>query len=96
MVNAEQVQKVASLARLKLTDSELENARRQLAGILDYVAVLDEVDVSGVEPMAHGAEVANVFRPDDIQPGLSRTEALANAPRTDGRFFLVPQILENT
>jgi len=96
MVNAEQVRKVASLARLKLTEAELENARQQLAGILDYVAVLDDVDVTGVEPMAHGAEVANVFRSDDTQPGLNRSEALANAPRTDGRYFLVPQILENT
>ncbi|MFT4559323.1 MAG: aspartyl-tRNA(Asn)/glutamyl-tRNA(Gln) amidotransferase subunit C [Planctomycetaceae bacterium] len=95
MLSPEDVQKVATLARLKLTDEELQQIGQQLGGILDYVAVLDEVDVSGVEPMAHVADVSNAFRADETRPSLPREESLSNAPKTDGKYFLVPQILEN-
>ena len=95
MLNPEDVQKVATLARLKLTEEELQQIGQQLGGILDYVAVLDEVDVSDVEPMAHVADVSNAFRADETRPSLPREESLSNAPKTDGKYFLVPQILEN-
>lgn len=92
-LSRDDVVKVASLARLKLTEGELEDFRLQLGGILDYVAMLNEVDTDGVEPMVHAIELANVFRDDEVRPSLPRDAALANAPKTDGRFFLVPQIL---
>lgn len=95
MLSSDDVQKVANLARLKLTSEELLQIGQQLDSILDYVAVLDEVDVTEIEPMAHVADVANAFRDDEVRPSLSRDEALSNAPKTDGRFFLVPPILEN-
>jgi len=95
MLSPEDVQKVATLARLKLSEEELEQIGHQLGEILDYVAVLDEVDVSEVEPMAHVADVSNAFRADETRPGLPREESLSNAPKTDGKYFLVPQILEN-
>lgn len=95
MLSPDDVQKVASLARLKLTSDELEQIGQQLDGILEYVAVLDEVDVSEIEPMAHVADVANAFRDDEVRPSLPREESLSNAPKSDGRYFLVPQILEN-
>jgi aspartyl-tRNA(Asn)/glutamyl-tRNA(Gln) amidotransferase subunit C len=95
MLSPEVVQKVATLARLKLSDEELQQIGQQLGGILDYVAVLDEVDVSGIEPMAHVADVSNAFRDDEVRPSLPREESLSNAPKTDGKYFLVPQILEN-
>jgi len=95
MLSPEDVQKVATLARLKLSEEELEQIGRQLGGILDYVAVLDEVDVSEVKPMAHVADVSNAFRADETRPSLPREESLSNAPKTDGKYFLVPQILEN-
>lgn len=95
MLSSDDVQKVATLARLKLTSDELEQIGQQLDGILGYVAVLDEVDVSEIEPMAHVADVANAFRDDEIRPSLPREESLSNAPKSDGRYFLVPQILEN-
>ncbi|MFT5094516.1 MAG: aspartyl-tRNA(Asn)/glutamyl-tRNA(Gln) amidotransferase subunit C [Planctomycetaceae bacterium] len=95
MLSPEDVQKVATLARLKLTDEELQQIGQQLGGILDYIAVLDEVDVSNVEPMAHVADVSNAFRADETRPSLPREDSLSNAPKTDGKYFLVPQILEN-
>lgn len=95
MLSPEDVQKVATLARLKLTEEELQQIGQQLGGILDYVAVLDEVDVTNVEPMAHVADVSNAFRVDETRPSLPREESLSNAPKTDGKYFLVPQILEN-
>jgi len=91
-----EVEKVALLARLKLTDAELDHFTTQLGQVLEYVNLLNELDVSDVEPMVHSVELNNVFRPDVVQPSLSREDALSNAPKTDGRFFLVPQILEGT
>lgn len=95
MLSPEDVQKVATLARLKLTEEELQQIGQQLGAILDYVAVLDEVDVSNIEPMAHVADVSNAFRADETRPSLPREDSLSNAPKTDGKYFLVPQILEN-
>ncbi len=95
MLTTQDVLKVAELGRLKLDDEEVAKFAGQLGGILDYVAVLDEVDVSNVAPMAHVADVANVFREDVVVASLPRAASLSNAPKTDGKFFLVPQILEH-
>lgn len=95
MLTTNDVLKVAELGRLKVSDAEVQKFAAQLGGVLDYVRVLDEVDVSHVAPMAHAADVANVFREDTVVTSLPRTAALANAPKTDGKFFLVPQILEH-
>lgn len=93
-MDIEEVRKVASLARLSLSDDELVTYGNQLTQILGYVKVLDEVSIDGIEPMPHAIELSNVFREDVRQASLSPAEALANAPKTDGRFFQVPQILE--
>ncbi|MFO0977785.1 MAG: Asp-tRNA(Asn)/Glu-tRNA(Gln) amidotransferase subunit GatC [Planctomycetaceae bacterium] len=88
------VRKVANLARLSLTEEELESSRQQLGAILDYVRLLDEVNLEGVSPMPHPVPMSNVFREDVQQSSLSREDSLANACKTDGQFFLVPRILE--
>jgi aspartyl-tRNA(Asn)/glutamyl-tRNA(Gln) amidotransferase subunit C len=93
-LNRDDVAKVALLGRLKLSSEELDRFTLQLARVLEYVDVLSEVDTQNVEPMAHAVELTNVFRGDVEQPCLPRDEALANAPKTDGRFFLVPPILD--
>ena len=90
----ETVTKVAYLARLKLTDAELNLFTTQLGQVLGYVELLNELDTSAVEPMAHVADIANVFRDDELRPSLPRAAALSNAPKTDGKYFVVPQILE--
>jgi aspartyl-tRNA(Asn)/glutamyl-tRNA(Gln) amidotransferase subunit C len=62
---------------------------------LKYVDALNEVDTTNVEPMVHAIELSNVFRPDTVVDSLPRSAALQNAPKTDGTYFLVPQILED-
>jgi aspartyl-tRNA(Asn)/glutamyl-tRNA(Gln) amidotransferase subunit C len=88
------VLKVARLARLKLTHAEIDDYTDKLGSVLAYVESLNEIDTEDVEPMVHAVELSNVFRPDETAPSLAREAALANAPKTDGQFFLVPQILD--
>lgn len=89
----EEVEKVASLSRLKLSETELEALGTQMGSVLKYIAMLDELDTSSVEPMAHAIEISNVFREDELLESLPREQALSNAPQTDGKYFLVPAIL---
>jgi aspartyl-tRNA(Asn)/glutamyl-tRNA(Gln) amidotransferase subunit C len=93
-LDRETVVKVAKLARLKLSDAEIDDCAGKLGQVLGYIAMLNEVDTTDVEPMVHAIEMRNVFRADEVQPSLPRTEALKNAPKTDGVCFLVPQILD--
>lgn len=92
-ISRSDVEKVALLARLRLTDAELETITGQLAQIVGYVDQLGEVNTEGVEPMAHAIEVENVFRDDQVAPSLPRDEALSNAPHHDDRGYLVPAVL---
>lgn len=93
-MDSAEVRKVASLARLSLTDQEVDDFGRQLTQILSYVETLNDVDVENAEPMPHAIEIRNVFREDERSASLDRDVGLQNAPRTDGRYFLVPQILD--
>ena len=92
-ISRSDVEKVALLARLRLTDGELEMITGQLSQIVGYVDQLGEVNTEGVEPMAHAIEVANVFRDDQVVPSLPRVEALANAPHHNDHGYLVPAVL---
>lgn len=93
-LSRDDVAKTARLARLRLDDAELDALTGQLGAILNYVAILDELDVDQVEPMVHAIELSNVLRPDELAPSLPRPQTLANAPKTDGKYFLVPAIIE--
>jgi aspartyl-tRNA(Asn)/glutamyl-tRNA(Gln) amidotransferase subunit C len=88
-----EVEKVSLLARLLLSDEELDRMTSQMGAILGYVDLLSEVDTEQVEPMAHAIEVANVFRDDAARPSLDREAALANAPHRDQECYLVPAVL---
>jgi aspartyl-tRNA(Asn)/glutamyl-tRNA(Gln) amidotransferase subunit C len=92
-ISRQDIGKVALLARLQLTDEELSKMTVELAQIVGYVDQLAEVDTSGIEPMAHAIETANVFRDDVVVQSLPREEALANAPHRDERGYLVPAVL---
>lgn len=83
-----------SPARLRLSPEEIETFTGQLNSIVDHVAQLQELDTTGVEPLAHGIEVRNVFRDDVRGPALDREQALANAPKRNEEGFLVPAVLE--
>jgi aspartyl-tRNA(Asn)/glutamyl-tRNA(Gln) amidotransferase subunit C len=95
----DEVRWVAHLARLDLSDAELETMTRQLAAIVGYVDQLRQINTEAVEPLAHALAVSNVFRDDEPVPSLSVDEALANAPdrRRDARgdsFYGVPAVLD--
>ena len=92
-ISAEQVAHVAKLARLALSDEQQRKFTPQLESILEYVAKIDEVDVAGVEPMAHVLPLRNVLREDVVEPALSVEQVLQNAPESDGPFFKVPKVI---
>lgn len=87
------VRHVAKLSRLRLSDEEITGFTSQLAHVLDYISKLNELDVEGVEPMAHAADITNALRDDEPQPGMPTNAALANAPAQHPPFFKVPKVL---
>jgi aspartyl-tRNA(Asn)/glutamyl-tRNA(Gln) amidotransferase subunit C len=92
-ISTEQVAHVARLARLDLTDDELEHYTEQLAAILDHAADVEALDLEGVEPMTHPVPLTNVLREDIVRPCLDRDEVLAAAPAAESGRFKVPPIL---
>ncbi|WP_309492091.1 Asp-tRNA(Asn)/Glu-tRNA(Gln) amidotransferase subunit GatC [Candidatus Hecatella orcuttiae] len=92
-ISKEEVEHVAWLARLELSEEEKELYTQQFNDILDYFQKLNELDTEGVPPTLHVLELVNVFRKDEVKPSLPPEEALANAPRKRGRFFEAPRIL---
>lgn len=88
-----QVQEIAHLARLNLTDKETEKFASELAVIVDYFEQLKTIDTSSVQPRDQFIKAENVFREDEVKPSLSQEEALKNAPDTDGEFFHVPKVI---
>ena len=89
-----EVKHIAELARLKLTDEELEHYREQLSSILDHVARLQALDTSGIPPTASVLSSRSVLRPDQVRPGLTTEQLLRNAPKTEADQFHVPPVLE--
>ena len=93
MLTTEEIRKVATLARLEFSESELSQFTEQLGKIVNFVEQLSAVDTTGVEPMAHPLDVHSVLRTDKQQPGLTRDQALGNSPSHDDEFFLVPPVM---
>ncbi|MCV7369821.1 Asp-tRNA(Asn)/Glu-tRNA(Gln) amidotransferase GatCAB subunit C [Mycolicibacterium duvalii] len=92
-ISRDEVAHLARLARLALTDSELDSFAGQLDAILGHVSKIRAVDVTGVDATDNPLKDVNVFRPDDVAPGLGQQEALAEAPRPEEGRFAVPRIL---
>ena len=92
-ITQQEVEKVAKLARLALTDIEKAAFAKQLSQILTHVETLKQYDTTGVEPTATGH--VNVFRPDIARPSLSVERAVDNAPESADGFFVVPKIIED-
>src|SRR5687768_16669059 len=89
----DKVAQVAKLARLALPPEKLQQISTQLDAILGYIDKMNEVDMTGVEPMAQPLPVTNVLRDDDPTDPLSLDKVLENAPETDGPFFKVPKVI---
>ena len=84
---------VARLARIALTDEELERYAEQLTSVLEHAAAVSALDTEGVPPTAHPLPLRNVLRPDEVRPCLDREEVLAQAPAAESGRFKVPRIL---
>jgi aspartyl-tRNA(Asn)/glutamyl-tRNA(Gln) amidotransferase subunit C len=85
---------IATLARIRLAEAELEPLARELSQILDWVAQLDEVDTEGVPPLASVSELALPMRADEVSDGDCRSAILGNAPQAAHGFFAVPKVVE--
>ena len=93
-ISLKDVEDVARLARLELSDADKERMRRELDGILTYIDKLRALDTEGVEPTSHAIPMTNVMRDDTPRPSLPQDAMLANAPERSGEFFRVPKIIE--
>lgn len=88
------VRRIARLARIAITDEEAERLETELSGILDWVAQLDELDTSDVEPMTRVAAMTMKKREDVVTDGFCADDILKNAPKVDDHYFVVPKIVE--
>jgi aspartyl-tRNA(Asn)/glutamyl-tRNA(Gln) amidotransferase subunit C len=93
-ISKEEIEHIASLARLSLTEEEKELFGSQLSSILDYMAKLSELDTRNVEPTSHVLPISNVMRDDIPGHSIPREDALMNAPDHTDKFFRVPKIIE--
>ncbi|MDZ4288177.1 MAG: Asp-tRNA(Asn)/Glu-tRNA(Gln) amidotransferase subunit GatC [Prosthecobacter sp.] len=88
------IRKVATLARLSLTDAEAAQYQQQLGGILNYIDKLSSYDLEAAEPTAHAMPVFDVLRPDVPRPGFSQEVSMANAPKQFGGQVQIPNVIE--
>jgi aspartyl-tRNA(Asn)/glutamyl-tRNA(Gln) amidotransferase subunit C len=93
-LSRQDVEYVAKLARLEVTEAEKDKLTSQLNDILLYIDQLNELDTRGVQPMTHAIAVTNAFREDVVKESLGTQAALANAPDARGEFFRVPKVIE--
>lgn len=93
-ISSQEVEYVAHLARLEVTDLEKEKFTAQLNDILLYIDKLNELDTKGVAPMSHAMAVTNAFREDRIVESMGTEKSLANAPDSRGEFFRVPKVID--
>jgi aspartyl-tRNA(Asn)/glutamyl-tRNA(Gln) amidotransferase subunit C len=93
-ITLEDVEYVARLARLELAQDEAAQLTEQLDRILDYIAKLNELDTSNVEPTSHVLPIRNVTRPDRVEIRMSREDALALAPEERDGYYQVPRVIE--
>lgn len=92
-ISEEQVRHVALLARLALTDEQVERLGHDLNSVLGHLDTIQRLDLSGVEPTAHALDVVNSTREDIVRPGLDRDTALRDAPAVEDGAFMIPRIV---
>ncbi len=93
MIDKKDVEYVAWLARLELSEEEKERFTRQLDNVLEHAQKIKSLEIGEVEPTSHVLPLKNIMRDDEIKPSLSQEEALRNAPRREGGYFVVPRII---
>ena len=92
-IQPDEVRTIAALARLRLSEAEIERMTHELDAILDYIDIVKNLDTENTEPMPHAVPFDCPLRPDEPKPSLSVEEALQNAPRRHDAFFEVPRIV---
>lgn len=92
-ISRQDVEHVALLARLELTEQETEEYTEQLNSILEYAAMLDKLDTNAVSPTAHVVPIHNVMREDEVRESIQQEKVLQNAPDPEDGFFRVPKIV---
>ncbi|HMG07935.1 MAG TPA: Asp-tRNA(Asn)/Glu-tRNA(Gln) amidotransferase subunit GatC [Mucilaginibacter sp.] len=93
-IDKETVEKVAHLARLELNETEKQEMIKDMSKILDFMAKLNELDTSGIEPLVYMTGDVNVLREDVVKQQITHEEALLNAPKHDENYFLVAKVIE--
>ena len=93
-VTIKDVEHIATLAKLEVSNAEKEKFTHQMNQILEYVEQLNTLDTSNVEPLSQVIELKNVFRKDEVAPSTPTDEALKNAPERTDEFFKVPKVIE--
>ncbi len=93
-ITRQEVEHVATLARLKLDDNEISLFTGQMDAILAYVDKLSELNTDNIIPTSHAVPMENAFRADEVRPSIGTENALANAPESTEGFFKVPQVIE--
>jgi len=93
-IDKETVDKIAHLARLELSEGETQDMIKDMSKILDFMAKLNEIDTTGVEPLVYMTNEVNVLREDVVEQKITHEEALLNAPKQDGEYFLVAKVIE--
>ena len=92
-ISRDEVAHLATLARIDLSDAELDHLAPQLAVILDSIASISDVAAGDVPPTSHALPLSNVYRDDEVKPGLTAEQALSGAPEVEDQRFSVPRIL---
>lgn len=92
-ITKEEVIYVSKLARLELSEAEVDAMTGQLDRILSYVDTLNELDTAEVKPTTHAISIDNAFREDEVKPSLSQEDALKNGPDQNGEAFVVPKVI---
>ena len=94
VVNDALIEKLAHLSRLEFNSKEKNEIKNDLQKMIAFVEKLNELDISGVDPLLHMTDEVNVLREDEVKGSVSREEALKNAPDHDGQFFKVPKVIK--
>lgn len=94
-ISREQVLHIARLARIELSEDQIEHYREDLNSILKYVDKLEELDLSGVEPTTHAVDLDSRLRDDEVEQRLNHDQVLENAPDTEAGQFRVPKVVED-
>lgn len=92
-ITRDEVRHLANLARIDITDAELDHLAPQLSVILESIQSISDVAAADVPPTSHPLPITNVFREDVVRPGLTQEQALSGAPQAEGGRFMVPRIL---